>query len=446
MKIFDKFKQELNGFDMDVTLYNDAIDRGEFSITDELLNFFYKPKNLKKLISFFNNEKETQLKLYFNKKNIYGQKETNIPKRDFIYKMEEYLNKNPKALSKENLEKYRELKKIFEREFEIHPEKNPKYLNETILNENLKNNILKSIPSNFNDLEKAFYIYFELCNIFTYDEEQFLSDEFDFYTIDHWQISRIKELDESNNKIMCFEIIVLYAKFLDELGIEYEIKGCNLEKYGNGHISLKLKVNDMYISADPTRLGIIPSDMSNAKRNSELNFFYLINDYETNLELFDNSIDKVYNYYRKKKNKNIMNYNDALAIYKKVYKRKNLSIENKLEIFFDKIKKCRLPETDKLRYFQILTSTIFTEETGNNKTYLMDVYFAKDNRFIDNNGNNIKIISIFILKVNNEKRYFISDYKNQITEIDLNKLNNMFNNKSFEINPKEDKNIPGIKI
>ena len=105
----------------------------------------------------------------------------------------------------------------------INLKKLPKYMDEAELNQELKKEIMSIVPERFTPLEKAFYIYKELCKRFTYDEEQLAGLTNAIYTINHRDIERIKKINSNNNKIICHEFSVIYAKFLEKIGIDYEI-------------------------------------------------------------------------------------------------------------------------------------------------------------------------------------------------------------------------------
>lgn len=311
----------------------------------------------------------------------------------------------------------------------------PDYLINLEINENLKNNILNKIPTNFNKLEKAFYSYYLLCKTLTYDEEQFLANKkyYDDYTIDHSDITRLSKIDEFNNRVVCFEFIAIYAKILESLNIEYSYVGSN--QYAKGHVYLNLYIDKYKIKVDSTD-SIVNSDMSLSKNNIRLKGFNINNNESSIEELnrFNKSINNIYDYIEQKEN------NKHIYNFKKNYNNIKLRDEEKLRILFNKIKECNLPTMDSLIYILNIYKNYFEKDN-------FAVYFIKNN--YPNNELDVSVSAVFVYNANkitdkNTNKYFIYDFINNIYEISLEELNNMFINNKYNYIGILDKNIPGV--
>lgn len=320
----------------------------------------------------------------------------------------------------------------------------PKYFNKIKINSKFKDNILSSIPSSFDLLEKVFYIYYLLCSKLVYDEEQMVNEHFgyDNYTIDHTKLSRVSKIDEKNNRVLCFEFNAIFAKLLEEFGINYELIG--EEKYAQGHVGLRFILDGFIISADSTLHGVIYSDMAHAKNDVKLEGFHLINEEDKELlEKYNKSINNVYSYIEKKNNLKIDKFDDKIKKYKNLLDSPNiLTADEKLEIFLDKVNKCTLYSSDKVEYYLTLKKALFKES-------ILEVFFVKNNE--PNNTNNMVLPIIIIVYKDvvtsnlNRYRYFIQEENNNVKEISLNNLRSKFFNREYEYST--DKfNIPGIEI
>lgn len=319
----------------------------------------------------------------------------------------------------------------------------PKYFNQIKINKKFKDRILSNLPSNFSLLEKVFYIYYLLCTKLVYDEEQMVNDNFSYndYSIDHTKLSRISKIDENNNRVLCFEFNAIFAKLLEELGINYELTG--EEKYAKGHVGLRFLVDDFIISADSTLHGVVYSDMAHAKNNIKLEGFHLVNEEDEEvLEKYNNAISNVYGYIEEKNNFEIDKFDEKIKKYKDLIDSHSiLSDSEKLEIFLDKVNKCTLYSSDKVEYYLTLKKALFEKD-------ILDVYFVKNNA-PNNKKFMIQPIIIIVYKdiVSSNLtsyRYFIQEENEQVREISFSNLKSKFNNKKYEYSTDKFR-IPGIE-
>lgn len=393
--------------------------------------FFDKIPN--KVLFEFLELKHDDFKVKFNKRIINGYVRNKFLENiyDFIDKYRFEINYDISDNIKENIRYLRNhhseltLDNIYNNE--------PKYMKKIELNEKFKENILKSVPESFNDFEKAFYIYYKLCSILTYDEDIFGFDKkIDSKHIKHSSMDRVKEIDNINNKIVCFEFNVIFAKFLNELGIKYSFNGPL--KYGKGHNSLIFVYKGVAIKVDSLEQSVIHSDLAHAKNNIKLSGFNIKSGNEEMQEQCEKSKNNVYEYI--KQNENI----DSRTYIEKIKEIKDevgeeLTVEEKIEIYFKKVLSVNIPITDKLEILILLKKSLFDQNKN------LEIYFIK------NNNNFSKINVIFVhTKEEGEKKYFILDDNQNIKTINIDEINANFASGKFTYCGKNYDNIPGVSL
>lgn len=240
-------------------------------------------------------------------------------------------------------------------------------VDEFTLNDELKNSILKDMPSDFNKLQMAYYIYRRLCQKFSYDEDFFcykyvLNDNIHAKSpvIDHSDISRLNNI-KVDSDVICTEITMIFAKFLDLLGIPYQIvdydRNTNID-YKDSHMKIIFKIGDIVMEADAAH-GLMGSDLSIEKSYGEVRNFKPLVDVPLRIkESVSNLLDLVDEYMNKEKNKN--QFADALDIYESLYKKnESISIEERVKIITDVISKSDLKFIDMQRIINSLKKRIF---------------------------------------------------------------------------------------
>ena len=273
----------------------------------------------------------------------------------------EIINNNIKRINyeyKENItikEEFREAKNISE-QFK--------------LDENLKNKVLENMPNNLNKLQKAYYIYRRLCQMFSYDEDYYCysylrKDKPDVASpkIDHSDINRLNNI-EPNSEVICTEITMLFSKFLELLELPYQIVDYNDRKnidYKNSHMKVNFKIDDVIIEADAGH-GLQKSDMSMEKSYGKVSNFRpkketplrIINEIEKQLRIVDEHFEK---------SKEQIQFQDALEIYENKYQRdNNISIKERITMIQEIINKSNLRYLDIMNLIKRLQKRMFKED------------------------------------------------------------------------------------
>lgn len=137
---------------------------------------------------------------------------------------------------------------------------------------NIHPDLHKAMVSNLPTLSKdqmAIYLYIKLCYLLRYSEQFDAVGQHGKIALQHEDIQRASTVTPTNNSIVCYEFIYIYAKYLKQLGIPYLINSRNSSEYGKRHVSLTLKVDGHTVLVDPTQT-IFNDDLYYVKINAPL--------------------------------------------------------------------------------------------------------------------------------------------------------------------------------
>ena len=286
------------------------------------------------------------------------------------------------------------------------------YVDEFDLNDELKEEVLKDIPDNFNKLQVAYYIYKKLCQCLHYDEEYYATNQKPF---DDKKYKDIKELNriKPGDGVVCYQITMIFAKFCKMLDIPFRLEkyeNAKVLKYGGGHLLLVLNVDGYIVKAD-FATGIISCDMVTEKVYGKVKFFSLENEVERRKQAYDLFIKEADDYFS-----SIENYEDAKKQYQEMTKNdlSKLSIRERLEIFIDIIKKIDLNIMDSILLVSKIYKNIFSG------LYFKNCIFrAIANRNTTNSDMEAEVVFLIAFNENKisddflENEYYVIDaYKN----------------------------------
>lgn len=136
------------------------------------------------------------------------------------------------------------------------------------INTDIKNFILKDMPSDLTKLEKAIYIYSKLCKILDYDMEYYNDNANKKFIAEE----SISDVDLSNNNVVCYTFSYIYSGLLREIGID-QIKEAKINKgeFVNKHASVEFIVDNIVIMADSTHAGAEIGDLTTLKVENKIN-------------------------------------------------------------------------------------------------------------------------------------------------------------------------------
>lgn len=136
------------------------------------------------------------------------------------------------------------------------------------INADIKNFVLKDMPSDLTKLEKAIYIYSKLCKILDYDMEYYNDNANKKFIAEE----SISDVDLSNNNVVCYTFSYIYSGLLREIGID-QIKEAKINKgeFVNKHASVEFIVDNIVIMADSTLAGAEIGDLPTLKVENKIN-------------------------------------------------------------------------------------------------------------------------------------------------------------------------------
>lgn len=230
------------------------------------------------------------------------------------------------------------------------------YIRKVEVNEKLKEAVLSDMPDYFDNLEKAFYVYYKLCTVLSYDDRYFAKRSMNEKR-EHQFFERLQTITPENNVVICYEFNSLYARMLKDLGIIYELNGSN--QYADGHVSITFRADKFMVNADST-IGMIKSDLAYAKNGLILTGFTLENENEKTKQEFEQKVDKVYDYLRSKESVT-NNYKGTVRelTYLEEALPDDLSLDEKVAIFISMTKDSTLKVMDKIPYEIKLSKILF---------------------------------------------------------------------------------------
>ena len=295
---------------------------------------------------------------------------------------------------------------------------NREFLDSYSLNEKLKKELLEEMPSSFSKTQQAYYIYKRLCQKFTYDSDYFIHSMYDSINskIDHFDINRIKTLD-GKQEIICGEIALIYAKFLDLLDIPCEILNYDektVPKLRKMHLKNRFKIDKFLIDADAS-FGIFKSDLSMEKSTGEVQKFKLKNNASRYLDEFNHDIKEVDDYINEH---NInLEYKDATEIYKSIIDKElseSIGIKERIGILEDAIKENKSSFIDMMIWTNNLKKQILKDKDN----YCKIEYIANNNP--TNKNKNMELAILIMYNENHPIKEL--DSKNEYDLITENKV------------------------
>lgn len=312
----------------------------------------------------------------------------------------------------------------------------------------LRNEILKDMPSSFNNLEKAIYIYIKMCRLLTYDEEYYAVNQQGEATKKHRNIDYVKQINLNNNKIVCFEFNIIYSKLLNELGINFssEYKGMVGEAYGDAHANLQFRFEKFLVTADSVT-SILEGDLMRAKINDKLVGLSCSNKNKNTKKEFIQILNNVYKIILSQEldTKKFNSFEEILEEYNKLSNKNNISLDEKLSILIDKVNKANMVGVDTMSYLLTLRKILFNElERENN----FKIVIIRNNKPKDTNLVASLCAIITVNEIDFDKKdaniYYLYIPNESLLKISKEELDEKFNDNTFQYIEKNDPTIPGI--
>lgn len=299
-----------------------------------------------------------------------------IPKKHMIYAFAEFINNE--SILKDYLVsddvrlKYEAIKSNQLIDLEAinkHLETKDTLFQKIHIDKSLEDAILSGIPVDFNDLEKAIYIYIKMCRIFTYNEEYFTKYFDEDIKRKHKDLSYVDQINLFNNEAVCFEFNIIYAAFLNRLGIKFKSNymGYHDEVYGEGHVKMEFRWGKFLVRADAVSY-MTKSDLTYAKVSQPLIGLVCLNKNKETQEEFEEALNKVYMHILREENVNsktdiihIPFFEEILNEFFKIFnKLKDIRFEERISIMVRKANNMHLKGVDYFSYLLQLQKMLFT--------------------------------------------------------------------------------------
>ena len=323
------------------------------------------------------------------------------------------------------------------------------------IDSDLEQLILKDMPDELTELEKAIFVYIKMCRVLAYDEEFYACNQQGKVKEKHQNIFYVSKITPENNKIVCYEFDYIYKYLLAKLGIIYQSKYSGDIKhanYGTAHPYLVFRTGKFLIQADAINV-IFKSDLSKAKLNQELTGLSCLNFNNLNKKEFLESLEKVYKliveqeHNKREENSNNPTLAELLVEYSNSTNNLNhIDLNDKVSILFTKVISLNLETIDSLSYILELYKILFSSyETRNN----VCLSIVRENIYENNESKATATCVIAINKyafTNNPDYnvYYYFNVKTGLKIVTKEEIQNMFNNSTFEYVREDDPKIPGI--
>lgn len=324
------------------------------------------------------------------------------------------------------------------------------------IDEDLEKVIMDGFPYDASELEMAIYIYIKMCKVLTYDEEYYVVNQMGVATEKHKSTSHIASITPQNNQVVCFEFNIIYAKFLNMLGINFTSNyvSCIGEDYGEGHANLDFRCGKFLVKADSVT-SILHGDIANSKINLPLEGINCLNKNVDTQNEFKSAYQKMYKLIASQENdfnnKNIpyvQSLEELLNEYEnRTNNLKEVSLEERLSILINKVNKKGMIGIDSLSYVLHLRKILFNDEERKNNVKI--IIIRNNDPF---NKDKVAMPSV-IVAINKEgfknnpdnTVYFYYNPNNELIAVTSEELQSRFDSGIFEYVANDDPRIPGIK-
>lgn len=323
------------------------------------------------------------------------------------------------------------------------------------IDSDLENVIMDGFPYDASELEMAIYIYIKMCKVLTYDEEYYVVMQKGIAAEKHRSTSHIASITPQNNQVVCFEFNIIYAKFLNMLGINFASNyvSCIGEDYGYGHANLDFRCGKFLVRADSVT-SILHGDIANSKINLPLEGINCLNKNLNTQKEFKSAYQKMYKLLASQEkdfnNKNvfyIQSFDELLDEYSyKTDNLKNIELDERLSILIDKVNKKGMVGIDALTYVQHLRKILFNEEERKNN---VKIIIIRNNEPFDKDKVAMPSVIVALnkegFKNNPDKTvYFYYNPNKELVVVTSEELQSKFDSGTFEYIANDDPKIPGI--
>ena len=340
---------------------------------------------------------------------------------------------------KETLKKYITKDFVNKKENELMKRKKHNPLSEKkLMDDELKNEIIASIPSDYTKLEKSIYLYIKLCQILSYDNSYYVNSK--QFLQQHEDFSNLRKITSQNPNAICYEFVTLYSELLEEIGIktsvstdfywdEDEKSKLYVSSFKDNHATIEYNVDNIIISADST-ISVLNGDLINAKMGNSLNGIKCENINEHEKFIFESALETIYSKFER--NNEFKKYTDDVL---------ELPLTERLKQLFNDITNISAQGVDFISYITYLKHKYFSQSE---LQWNISINFVGKN-----DGINQYPVVIFSVNTNDiinaeqdTTQYLYDTMTHKLIKYDNEELIRLFESELFRL--EETKYIPGI--
>ena len=280
------------------------------------------------------------------------------------------------------------------------------------LNPSLVDEVYKNILTK-NKLEQVIYIYYFLSKILIYDEEY---DEVDSVATKHKDFSRIELISSENNRVVNYEFSAIFAKFLENLNINYE--------YNDAYISFRINKYLLKIKS-------LTKKFNQESIKDILEGFTILNHHKNTREDFRKVLSTISKkLYEDKINVAIlaMSYTESVNMYQMLSTKNSINFREKLELLISLISNPDNSGGINMGYIYQLKTILFNDDELNS-----NIKFVTMSENTKEGSNPIVIITFNEININlyNSNSYIYYNPPYPLEEYNLQELRKAFFNGRF---------------
>lgn len=299
----------------------------------------------------------------------------------------------------------------------------------THIDQNLEAAILSGMEEDYTLLEKAIYIYLKMCNILTYNDEYYASEQLGEHLDKHRDINYLSSINLQNSEAVCYEFNAIYAYMLNKLGIHFEVFSFEeSDSYGEGHENLIFRVDKYLVKADSVD-SIFYGDMFNTKVGEPTTGISCVNQNEETKAEFAYALKHVYNAIKSEEEYRQKYYQKVsdLEVLQKLYGKDSpkISFNERIKMMLEYVDTSNFTGIAAYNYLLYLRKKLFTKEEQEK----LLIQIVKNNLPEESTKDASSIALIFV--DDNEPLYFIYEPFKPLRKVNKEELNNLFNNKEL---------------
>lgn len=305
------------------------------------------------------------------------------------------------------------------------------------LSSELKEYLNDELADTYSNLEKAIYYYIKLCEVFSLDDNYYLSTSQSLLE-EHTNTDNINSKTPSNNKVAMYDFLSIYASILSELKIDFTLNQTLMNGGEVGSNLLTFKYGEYLVSisslANPSE-----SDLTNVKINDRLTNITSINKNKVTKAKFKELTERIYKDIQNKRTDK-KTFQESLAAYKQTLSYSKMPITDKIYILLKEITRTDLKGLELSGYTKKLFSSLFK----GNKNIAINILAKR----VDNSTYLTPVIIVSYLGA--EYHYLVVDksIENSLRSVSLDELTSLLSeNKYYYIDSKNvpsSTEIPGI--